>query len=72
MNNSAILIELFDNDGDLIKRRIAMNSGDAMDWIEQFAKDHNADVTEVFSDKGFLDNHINKFWDYKLTDIALV
>ena len=72
MKNSAILIELFDNDGALIKRRIALDSGNAMEWIEQFAKNHNADVTEVFSDKGFLDNHIDKFWDYKLTDIAIV
>ena len=72
MKNSAILIELFDNEGTLIKRRIALNSYNAMDWIEQFAKKHNADVTEILSDRGFIDNHIDKFWDYNLTDVAIV
>ena len=72
MKNSAILIELFNNEDTLIKRRIALNNFNAMDWIEQFAKKHNATVTEVFSDEGILDNGIDKIWDYKLTDIAIV
>lgn len=72
MKNSAILIELFDNEGILIKRRIALNDFNAMDWIEQFAKKHNATVTVVFSDEGFIDNDIDKIWNYELTDIAIV
>ena len=72
MKNSAILIELFDNEDILVKRRIAFNSFNAMDWIEQFAKKHNATVTVVFSDEGFIDNGIDKIWNYELTDIAIV
>lgn len=72
MKNSAILIELFDEEHTCIKRRIALDCSNAMDWIEQFAKKHNATVLEVFSDRGVIDNGIDYFWDYELTDIAIV
>ena len=72
MKNSVILIELFNDEGTLIKRRVAFNSSNAMDWIEQFAKQNNATVTEVFSNEGFIDNGIDKNWNYELTDIAIV
>ena len=72
MKNSAILIELFDKESTCIKRRIALDSSNAMDWIERFAKAHNATVHEVFSDKGVIDNGIDNFWDYQLTNIAIV
>ena len=72
MKNSAILIELFNNESILIKRRITFSNFNAMDWIEQFAKQNNATVTEVFSDEGFIDNGIDKIWNYELTDIAIV
>ena len=71
MKNDAFLIEVFDKENTLVKRRISMNCSNAMDWIEQFATKHDAIVQETFSDSGTIINDVD-FWDYKLTNIALV
>lgn len=72
MTNSAYLVELYDKDGTLVKRRIAMSTSSALTYLEQFAKKHDATMFETFSDRGFIDNGTDKFWDYNLTNIAIV
>lgn len=68
MTNQAYLIEIFNNNGELYKRRISLSIWNAEDWVDEFARKNNATVNESTNTIVSSGNA----WTYKITNIKLV
>lgn len=70
---TAYLVCIYDHTGKLIKRRIALNWSDAIDFVDGYAKKLGATAINTNSNcSGVITNNSANFGTYNIANIAVV